>query len=65
MIKIANGEIIPKKSNRKYPAKLEGYEDTIAEKIDKHGCTAMAVYKFIQKKGFEGKYSIVADFVRK
>lgn len=25
----------------------------------------MAVYKFIEKKGYTGKYSIVADFVKR
>lgn len=64
-LKIANGELIPSPSSRKYPSKLEGYKSTIRDKVDKHGCTAMAVYKFIKKKGFDGKYTIVADYVRK
>lgn len=64
-IKIANGEIVPKSSRRQYKRKLEGYEETINDKVDKYGCSAMAVYKFIKSKGFTGKYTIVADFVRK
>ncbi|MCG8342309.1 MAG: IS21 family transposase, partial [Chlorobiales bacterium] len=64
-IKIADGQIVTKKSKRQYKSKLEGFESTIKEKVDKYGCTAMATYKFIHKKGFEGKYTIVADFVRR
>lgn len=63
-LKIANGDITPQSNKREYKTKLEGFESVIKEKIDKHGCSAMAVYKFIQKKGFDGKYTIVADFVR-
>lgn len=63
-IKIENGELIPKKSKRIYDSKLEDYKSTIINKVDVHGATAIAVYKFIQKKGFEGKYTIVSDFVR-
>jgi transposase len=63
-IKIENGELVPKKSSRIYPSKLEAFKPTIINKVDVHGATAVAVYKFIQKKGFDGKYTIVSDFVR-
>ena len=45
--------------------KLDDYKDLIIHKVDTYGCTAMAVYKFIEKKGYTGKYSIVADFVKR
>ena len=63
-IKIENGDLIPKSSKRIYNSKLDDYKSTIINKVDIHGATAIAVYKFIQKKGFGGKYTIVSDFVR-
>ena len=44
---------------------LDDYKDIILDKVDNHGATATAVYKFIQKKGYGGKYSILTDFVHK
>lgn len=44
---------------------LAGYEETIINKVDEYGATAMAVYKFIVKKGYKGKYTTVSNFVRK
>ena len=63
-LKIQSGELIPKPSSRVYHSKLDDYKTTIINKVDVYGCTAMAVYKFIKKKGYTGKYSIVADFVK-
>ena len=64
-LKIQSGELIPKKSSRLYQSKLDNYKGLIIDKVDTYGCTAMAVYKFILTKGYTGKYSIVADFVKK
>lgn len=63
-LKIQSGELIPKPSSREYRSKLEDFKPIIINKIDVYGCTAMAVYKFISKKGYTGKYSILSDFVR-
>lgn len=63
-LKIQSGELIPKQSLRIYHSKLDDYKATIINKVDIYGCTAMAVYKFIRKRGYSGKYSIVADFVK-
>lgn len=63
-IKIQNGEIEPKGYHRNYTSKLDEHKDLIIHKVDKFGCSAMAVYKLIQKRGYSGKYSIVANFVR-
>ena len=63
-LKIQSGEIVPSTSSRVYHSKLDDYKSVIINKVDTYGCTAMAVYKFIVKKGFTGKYSIVADFVK-
>lgn len=64
-IKIHTGQLQPVPTTREYTSKLDGYKEIIINKVDKYGCSAMAVYKFIQKKGYDGKYSILADFVRK
>ena len=63
-LKIQSGELILKKSSRVYQSKLDDYKSIIINKVDTYGCTAMAAYKFIIKKGYTGKYSIVADFVK-
>ena len=63
-LKIQSGEIVPTTSSRVYHSKLDDYKSVIINKVDTYGCTAMAVYKFIVKKGYTGKYSIVADFVK-
>ena len=63
-LKIQSGELIPKPTSRSYRSKLEDFKPIIVNKVDVYGCTAMAAYKFISRKGYSGKYSIVADFVR-
>ncbi|MDR0899096.1 MAG: IS21 family transposase [Lactobacillaceae bacterium] len=45
------------------PSKLDDYRDIIKEKYEAE-CTAMAIFKFIEKKGFTGKYTIVKDYCR-
>lgn len=52
-------------SKRKYESLLDPYKSIIIDKVETYGATAMAVYKFIQKKGFRGKYGIVNQFVKK
>lgn len=42
-------------------SKLTPYKEIINQKYDA-GCTAMAVYCFIKKKGFDGSYSIVKRY---
>lgn len=64
-LKISSGEMLPKKSSRVYKTLLDGYESVIIDKVDTYSSTAMAVFKFIEKKGYKGKYSTVADFVSK
>ena len=64
-LKIQSGEIKLNEHTREYHSKLDDYKDLIIHKVDTYGCTAMAVFKFIEKKGYTGKYSIVADFVKR
>lgn len=44
-------------------SKLDPYKEIIDEKLEL-GCSAMAIFKFIEKKGFEGKYTIVRDYCK-
>ena len=64
-LKIQSGELEAESRSRVYISKLDDYKSTIINKVDTYGCTAMAAYKFICKKGYTGKYSIVADFVKR
>ncbi|WP_455386875.1 IS21 family transposase [Lactiplantibacillus pentosus] len=45
----------------KRPSLLDGYRSIIEEKLELH-CSAKAIYKFIQKRGFQGKYTIVREY---
>lgn len=64
-LKVSSGEVVPRKSFRVYTSLLDYYKSIIVYKVDNYDSTAMAVYKFIQMKGYKGKYSTVADFVNK
>lgn len=50
---------------KKRSSVLDSYEEVILDKIDNHGATAMATYLFVKKKGYQGKYSTLAQFVKK
>ena len=63
-IKQATGQL-NNTSRRKYESLLDPYKSIIIDKVETYGASAMAVYKFIQKKGFSGKYGIVNQFVKK
>lgn len=45
------------------PSKLDPYRTIIEEKVNL-GCTGSSIYHFIKKKGYDGKYSILRDYVR-
>lgn len=45
------------------PSKLDPYKTIIEEKVNL-GCTGSSIYHFIKKKGYDGKYTILRDFVR-
>lgn len=64
-LKLSSGELERKKSTRVYTSLIDDYKPIIIDKVDNYGSTAMAVYKFILKKGYKGKYSTVADFINK
>ena len=62
-LKIQQGVVIKDKTKKTYSSKLDEFKPVIIEKVDTHGCTAMSVYRFIEKRGYQGKYSNVAGFV--
>ena len=43
---------------------LDPFKATVMEKVDTYGATAMADFKFIQKKGYTGGYLTVNNFVK-
>lgn len=51
-----------KKVNRK--SLLDDYKSLIKEKVDNYSATALSIYKFIEKKGYKGKYGLVRNYVR-
>lgn len=48
---------------KKRPSKLDPYKATIEEKL-KDQCSAYSIFKFIEKKGFDGSYSLVKQYCR-
>lgn len=59
-----NGYEPKKKKKITKTSKLDNFKETITSKLE-IGCTSMAIFKFIQKEGYEGSYSLVANFVQK
>lgn len=47
--------------NRKRPSSLDDYRCAIEGKLELY-CSAKSIYKFIQKLGFQGKYTIVREY---
>jgi len=43
---------------------LKEYIPIIEDKVDKCSASAMAIYRFIQTKGYTGKYGLVKNYVR-
>ena len=46
------------------PKLMDDFKEITEDKVDKYGASAMAVYKFIKKKGYSGKYCTVANYVK-
>jgi transposase len=46
------------------PSKLDDYKTIVESKLDL-GVSTMAIYKFIIKKGYTGKYTILRDYTKK
>ena len=50
-------------TNRSRTSKLDSFKEIIHDKLAL-GCSAKAIYKFIEKQGFEGKYTIVREYCK-
>lgn len=57
-----NGESGQSK-RKKRPSKLDPFKDIIEQKLEDQ-CSAHSIFKFIEKKGFEGSYSLVKTYCR-
>lgn len=55
-------DVVPKRKTTK-PSKLDPYRQIIQDKVEM-GCTGASIYHFIRRKGFDGKETIVRDYVR-
>ncbi|MCU7558667.1 IS21 family transposase [Macrococcus sp. TMW 2.2395] len=56
-------ERLKKKQQTRKASKLDPFKEIIDEKIEL-GCTAMAIFKYIEKKGYEGKYTILREYCK-
>lgn len=54
---------VDEKTSRVYVSKLDPFKEIVKEKVAL-GCTAYSIYKFIEKQGFKGKYTIVKNYCR-
>lgn len=48
---------------REIKGKIDDFKEVIIDKVDNWGSSSMAVYKFIQKKGYAGGYHTINNFV--
>ena len=44
------------------PSKIDPYKQIIEDKVNL-GCTASSIFRFIEKKGYQGKYTIMREVV--
>lgn len=49
---------------RESKSKLDKYKEIVIDKVDNYGSKSMAVFKFIQKKGYDGGYQTVNNFIK-
>lgn len=53
------------RKSRKYKSLIDDYKGIIIDKVDNYSSKSIAVYKFIQKKGYLGGYQTVNSFIQK
>ena len=51
------------KAKKTRPSKLDEYKEVIKEKVE-YGVTASEICRFIKKKGYQGQYTILRDYVK-
>lgn len=54
----------PKYRRKTLPSKLDKYKPYIKAQLEKYDITAAKLYEQIQKQGYEGKYVLLANFVK-
>lgn len=59
----AKGETSTPTPRKKRPSKLDPYKEIIQDKVKGH-CSAYSIFKFIERKGFDGSYSLVKAYCR-
>ena len=62
--KYLEGYVPKRRQTVERTSKLDEFKETINEKLEL-GCSAMSIFKFIQKDGYKGSYSLLADYVNK
>ena len=58
-----DGYVPKKRRKRNITSKLEEFKGIIISKVE-IGCSGMAIFKFIQKAGYQGSYSLVEAFIK-
>ena len=54
---------VSKRKTQKKPSKLDKFKPLINEKLEL-GVSGIAIYKYILKQGYEGKYTILRDYIK-
>lgn len=62
--KYLNGTVGETRKPRDIKSKIDEFKEVIIDKVDNWGSNSMAVYKFIQKKGYDGSYHTVNNYVQ-
>lgn len=62
--KYLDGSSNESRKPREIKSKIENFEEVIIDKVDNWGSNSMAVYKYIQKKGYNGGYHTVNNYVK-
>ena len=62
--KYLNGYVPKKRKKITKSSKLDNFKEIINTKLEL-GCNSMSIFKFIQKDGYKGSYSLLADYVNK
>ena len=62
--KYLNGYAPKLRTKKEKKSKLDNFKEIIKSKLEL-GCTSMAIFKFIEKEGYTGSYSLLANFVQK
>ena len=62
--KYLNGTVCETRKPRDIKSKIDDFKEVIIDKVDNWGSNSMAVYKFIEKKGYDGGYHTVNNYVK-